>query len=319
MTGYKNRHWTDDEIIKGLRALNGRGVPMTYNGVGVIDDSLLQASVSHFGTLPKALVVANLPPPPKGKIWNEKKVIREIKRLYKEGVDLSVSRLAFSHSGLLEAGRKYCGSWDSAMSLAGISSENYRRRLEGPKPRLSKEDVIDRLNELNKQGVEMSIRGVGAADRKLYRAILKHFKDLESALEEGGLEFVPYPRRLTWTEEKVIQEIGKLLALGEELSHNIVKRKHPDLVYGAKKHYGTWTKALTMAGIDPTSVRKRPKSTDEELLKELRRLHKNGKPVNAWALRKINSGLATTLRARWGSHDAALRAAGLDPEKIRLK
>jgi hypothetical protein len=318
MTNNKNRRWTNDQIIKGLKAMSKDGVPMTYDEVGAIDNSLLQASVYHFGTLRKALVAADLPPP-KGRIWDEKKVIKEIKQLHKTGVDLSASRVHYSHSGLYRAAVKYCGSWNGAMWMAGIAPEKYLRGLKGPKQFLTEEDVIDRLKALHLQGVEMSTKGVGAADRKLYYAVKKHFEHLGSALEKAGLQLALPPPRSTLTGEKVILEIKKLSASGEEMSCVFVKHHHPKLARAAFKQYGTWTNALTMSGIDPAAVRKRRRSTDQELLDELRRLHGEGKPVNAWALHQINSGLATTLLNRWGSHDAALRAAGLDPAKIRLK
>jgi hypothetical protein len=258
-------------------------------------------------------------PPSRRKIRNEEKVIKEILRLYKEGVDLSSSRVLFSHGRLFDAAIEYCGPWDSAMSIAGIAPKNYRRGLEGPKPRLTGEDVIDWLRVLHQQGVEMSVKGVGSADRKLYPAILTHFDGLGIAFEKEDLEFVPHPRRSYWTGERVIKEIEKLSASGEELSHNIVLHKHPDLVYGARKNNGTWTSALKKAGIDPSSTRKHSIRTDEEVLRGLKRFYDDGKPVNTWALSRIDPRLVTTLRNRWGSHDAALKAAGLDPAFIRLK
>jgi hypothetical protein len=318
MTGLTYRRWTDEKIIEELKALHGHGIQMSVKGIGAVDPPLLQSAIGHFGTLRKALKAAGVPWS-KRRIWDEERVVAEIRRLHEENADLSASRIAYSNTGLHQAAIKHCGSWNRAMSLAGIAPKEYSRNLKGPKQRWTKENVIDRLKELNGQGVEMSVKGIGTADSKLYLAARKHFGDIGAALERAGLKLVDPPPRSRWTRDKVIAEIGRLSASGEDLSYGVMIHNHPELSRAARKYFGPWSEALKEVGIDPESVRKRHRRTDEELAAELRAHYDRGEPVNAGALRQNHSGLATMLWGRFGTHDAALRAAGLDPAEIRLK
>ena len=318
MTGQTYRRWTDDRIIEELRALYNRGVPMKVKGIGAADPGLLRSAIGHFGTFRKSLDAAGLPWS-SGRIWNAEKVVAEIRQLHSEGVDLSASRIVYSHRGLHEAAVKHCGSWDRAMSMAGIALNEYRRKLEGPKQQWSEAQVIDGLRGLDQQGVEMSVKGIGAADNRLYQAARKLFGGIGTALERADLHLVEPPPRSTWTREKVVAEIKQLSASGEGLSCSVVVHNHPELVRAARKYFGPWSKALTEAGLNSSMVRKRPPRTEEDVLKELRDLYDRGEPVNAWALRQRHGSLATGLLNHFGTHDTALRAAGLDPAEIRLK
>lgn len=255
----------------------------------------------------------------KGSIWNEEKVIAKIRNPHTKGVDLSASRVIYSNGGLYQAAIKYCGSWKNAVSLAGLEPIDYRRKIVGPKLHWTKKKIIYGLKDLKTRGVEMSARGIGTADYRLYLAAKRHFGTLGKALENAGIQIVSPLTRSTWTDEIVIAEICRLKELGEDISSIVVVHNHPELNRAARKHFGTWTNALTKSGIDPERVRKRPHYSNEHLLGELRRLHDMGEPVNANALRKSNKSLANMLRGRFGSHEAAIRAAGLNPSKIRMR
>ena len=318
MTKLAYRRWTDEGIIKELRGLYDRGVPMTCRGIGEADRVLFQAALYHFGTLRNVLRAAGLPWV-KGSIWNEEKVIAKIRYLHTKGVDLSASRVIYSNGGLYQAAIKYCGSWKNATSLAGLEPVEYRRKTVGPKLHWTNKEIIFELKYLKRQGVEMSARGIGTADYKLDLAAKRHFGTLSKALENAGIEIVNPLTESIWTDEIVIAEIRRLKELGEDMSSIVAVYNHLELNRAARQHFGTWTNALTKSGIDPERVRKRPHYSDERLLGELRRLHDIGEPVNASALRKSNNGLANRLKGRFGSHEAAIRAAGLNPSKIRMR
>lgn len=312
------RRWTDEQIIEEFRALFNRGVPMTCKGVGGADRALFQAALYHFGTLKKVLQAAKLPWANE-RIWNKGKIVAEIMRLHAEGVDLSASRVTYTNGGLHQAAIKSCGSWKNAMSLAGIIPREYCRKTVEPRLCWTDEDIINRLRALEMSGVGMSAKGIGTADYKLYLAAKRHFGDLSGALEMAGLHSVDRLRRSTWTDRKVITEIQRLKESGEDLSCIVAVHNHSELYRAGCKYFGTWTDTLTKAGIDPQKVRKRPYYTNKQLLGELKRLYDKGEPVNAGALRKRNASLANRLRGRFGSHEAALRAAGLNPSKTHLR
>ncbi len=195
----------------------------------------------------------------------------------------------------------------------------YRRQLEGPKLRRTEKEIIDALRELHGQGIEMSNKGVGGADIKIYQTARKKFGSLEAALERAGLEIAESPAKSIWSDKEIIAEIRRLHDAGEDLSYTKMFSKHQKLTMAAAKRYKPWGKTLAEAGLDPDRFRVRFRRSDADLIEELRRLYESGEPVNARALRQGHSSLASLLRLRFGSHDAALRVAGLDPTEIRLK
>ena len=73
---------------------------------------------------------------------------------------------------------------------------------------------------------------------------------------------------------------------------------------------------LRAAGIDPASVRRRRRAwTAQEVVKEIRRKSRAGEPLNAMDVRP--PGIRGAASRLFGSWNAALRAAGLDPARIR--
>jgi hypothetical protein len=81
---------------------------------------------------------------------------------------------------------------------------------------------------------------------------------------------------------------------------------------------GSWDAALEAAGLDPDDIRVYRKPwTREEIILEIQRKHRQGEALNA------KDVSPHSLRSRgtvfFGSWDAALTIAGLDPSKIRKK
>jgi hypothetical protein len=94
------------------------------------------------------------------------------------------------------------------------------------------------------------------------------FGDWNKALRAAG--FDPDKMRLHkfWDREKVIEEIRSLRERNEPLHARYVIRNYPDLFEAARRHYGSWGKALRAAGINTPMLKN---STDRRnLLKRLR-------------------------------------------------
>ena len=62
-------------------------------------------------------------------IWDEKKILRELRRLQKSGTDLAYTKLAKKKQSLLSAAAYHFGSYRDAIAAAGIE---YRQVLRRP-------------------------------------------------------------------------------------------------------------------------------------------------------------------------------------------
>jgi hypothetical protein len=96
------------------------------------------------------------------------------------------------------------------------------------------------------------------------------------------------------------------------------RRVSPELVNGALRHFGRWSKALQAAGIDPESVSHQRRWTRERVVHRIRELDEQGVRLSYAFVHRVDAGLLHAVRAQFGSWDEALRVAGYDPDAFRL-
>lgn len=230
--------------------------------------------------------------------------------LAREAQGLPLNRVAVSKDDprLHQQIVRLYGVWDEAMRAAGIDPRRVRRHR-----RWSRKAVIERIQQRHAEALPVSGSAVQRSESRLANAAYRYFDSWADALAAAGIE--PYRRRApTWTCERVIEAIQQRHRQGAPLNHAAV-RSH-SLSRAAVTLFGSWDAALQQAGIDPAAVRRYRKPwTRDELLEELRRKHAAGEPLNAKDVRPNH--IRRPAARLFGSWEAALVAAGLDPETIR--
>jgi hypothetical protein len=103
----------------------------------------------------------------------------------------------------------------------------------------------------------------------------------------------------------------------------ILHARHEDGKYGTKPYYnrfGSWNRAVELAGFEPfTGVSEDIYST-EELLTELQRLaEERGRPPTTEDMRNHGRMSTQPIVNRFGSWIDALREAGLEPTEQQLR
>ncbi|GLV66767.1 hypothetical protein Bmyc01_54360 [Bacillus mycoides] len=174
-----------DECIELLKKLDAEGVknPQLYmreNGLEAYANTIN----NHMGGFRNAKIQAGLEVL---KQWNKEKVIKEIKRLHTENVDLSIRSMIPYDSSLLGAANRHVGSWEKAIELAGINYEevnpySWRESWE-------EENVLKSLKEIHDKGEEMTASRMFSDHASLYIATRKRFGSYEKALELIGLNY----------------------------------------------------------------------------------------------------------------------------------
>jgi len=125
-----------------------------------------------------------------------------------------------------------------------------------------------------------------------------------------------------WSKEKIIERIRALYEQGEDLSYNRMARHHQGLLAAANYHFGSWSEAVNLAGIDyANEVRRIPKWTKEKIVAAIRKAHDAGEDLSWTSVtsgRKYSALAYAAIRDnQFGSWDAALKAAGIDPRSVR--
>ena len=126
-------------------------------------------------------------------------------------------------------------------------------------------------------------------------------------------------KNMRWTSDQVLGEIRTWRDRGEPLYANHVRLNFQELLAASIRYFGSWQKAVEMAGIPYEQVRKYRKWSNEAIIQEIRDLHARGVDLSfrAMALSQYNSMVYAAIRPKYfGSWKAALEAAGLESEEI---
>jgi len=248
----------------------------------------------------------------------------EAVRRDKEGVLKAILRrecagLPLNHAAVLRDDRhlhadilRLFGHWDTAMRASGIDPA----RIRGHR-RWSRRAVIRRICQLADEDRPLNAAAVQKSESTLASAASRYFSCWAEALEAAGIDSAPWRKRVpTWTRQRVVQAIQERHAAGGRVNHAAVGRL--SLSRAGVSLFGSWDAALLAAGLDPDDIRiYRKPWTPEEVIAEIQRKHGHGERLNA------KDVLPYSLRSRgmvfFGSWDAALTTAGLDPAKIRRK
>jgi hypothetical protein len=125
-----------------------------------------------------------------------------------------------------------------------------------------------------------------------------------------------------WSKAKIVSRIQALRARGTDLSYNSMARSEHGLLAAANYHFGSWGKAVEAAGVDYAhEVRRVPKWSRETIVAAVREAHEQGVDL-CWTSvtgdRRYSALAYAAIRENhFGSWDAALKAAGLDPMAVR--
>ena len=200
---------------------------------------------------------------------------------------------------------KYFDSWNAAIEAAGCEARPSHKSR-------SREELVDELqriaDECGDKPTQADIETHGVVSPQTY---VNRFGSLNTALEEAGFE----PRTMgTKIPRETLCEALRTLA--DELDRPPTAsdmRTHGPYGEGTYvNRFGSWNAAREAAGIDdppPTTY------TDQQLIDTLQALADDlGHTPTTTEMNERGRYSARPYRDRFGSWDAALEAAGLDPE-----
>jgi hypothetical protein len=202
--------------------------------------------------------------------------------------------------GLYAAVLQHFGSIAEARQRLGLAPPDRARVW-------SRAKVLAELRRLFRSGVALNranLRGY----RGLVGAITNHAGGLRKARALAGL---PAPehnwraRENDWDDLEVVRVIEQRAKNGEPLAAS----KVPSALYcAARKHWGSWERAIEAAGLDYATIRQvRPAWTGAEIIEELRRMRVAHPAMTRSEFSKSSIGQVS--EKEFGSLDHALVAA----------
>ncbi|MDX1931298.1 MAG: hypothetical protein SFU56_01710 [Capsulimonadales bacterium] len=186
----------------------------------------------------------------------------------------------------------------------------------------NRETIAAEILRRHETGQDLSYSGMTRENLPLLRAATRYLGSWQAAVEFAGLNYDDIRRYRSWTNERIVERIRELYAEGQDLSwRHISLTLDPSLAAAAtkKSHFGSWRAALDAAGLDYDAIRRYHDWSEDVVLRKVRELYAEGKPLNAKTMERENITLITAARRRFPSWDKTLAAAGLDYRGIVLR
>jgi hypothetical protein len=184
--------------------------------------------------------------------------------------------------------------------------------------------IIQELRHLHKRGKELSYNRLARVNQALLSAAAYHFKSYRAAIEAAGLDYAQLIRRPRWTRARIIALIKSARRRGEALHWSAVTRRRDELGKAAfaslqPRLFASWQRALHAAGLDADEISRYRHWDRNTIAFDLRGRQRDGEPLNSGALQQEDPGLHAASVRHFGSYDAALRFARIDPERFRQR
>ncbi len=186
-----------------------------------------------------------------GRVWTQEKLIAQIKKLHREGVDLSPTSMQRTHSTLFSSARSgsHFGSWCAAIEAADLDYNSFRR----VKGQWTREDILLRIREMNAQGHDLLDPRFKIKNRSLYLAACAHryFGSWKRAVEAAGLDHEQMREGRVWTQARILRTIQGLAAQNKPLGWAFIEEHEPGIYRAARRreNFGSWAGALQAAGV----------------------------------------------------------------------
>jgi hypothetical protein len=240
-----------EEIIRMIVQRETKRQGLSEDKVSQEAPDLHAAGCEHFGTWETALRYAGVSQRrlSRGVQISQAELLQKLRVLCTNGYDLSSKRNKLRDRWLFEAARKQFGTWRRALHAAGIDLK--RVRGFSKTRRHSRRRIINALRNRREQGSSLRWNVVCLENRSLAIAAKTAFGSWRRALAAADLapqEYLTINGRL-WSREKVIDAIKRRHEKGQSLAHSDLHLDDAALLAAARRHWGSWSKAVAEAGL----------------------------------------------------------------------
>jgi len=236
--------WDRRSVLRKLRELARQGADLGHKALLKSHPRILDAAKRVFGSYINARKAAGVGPRPLRR-WDDRKIIRELRKLQRAGESLAASRMARAHPALHDAASHHFGGYGRALEAIGLNYEQVRLTR-----RWTNDSIIAELKALDAKDVDMRSLPLRKLDQGLHMAAYKHFGSYQKALEAAGIEYPPKKPLAGWSRSQILVRLRELHAQGDDLRYAAMQQKHSALFFAARYYFDAYITAVKEAGMD---------------------------------------------------------------------
>jgi hypothetical protein len=174
----------------------------------------------------------------------------------------------------------------------------------------TRERIIREILRREAAGLPLNLGGKQAVEPALYQAGSRVFGSWRNAVMAAGIP----PERATtkedWPPSRILAIILSLSQRRRPLRPAELQRRYGHLIQAARRYFGSWSKAVVAAGVDPAKLKRVPLWTKERIIEAILIRALNNEPLDSRAVRPRS--LADAGTRLFGSWRSSLAAAGID-------
>lgn len=175
--------------------------------------------------------------------WTREKILRDILRRESAGTALNLARGEGVGSPLYQAASRIFGSWQNALTAAGVSPQ----RVLAP-DRWTPARIVGIIRTLSRRDQPLRSAELKQRYGHLVAASRRVFGSWSGAIIAAGVDPVKLRRVAPWSPERVVEAILQRALEGAPLgSRSVIPRS---LAEAGARHFGSWASALDAAGVD---------------------------------------------------------------------
>jgi len=243
---------TREEMIAVLRRDYEKGTPINDSSFRKNHKFEYNRVVTLFGSFKEFVFAAGIDyyavSKKKGNgYWTKNRIIKEIKKLHQNGINLSKKNMTENYSDLVHAGCSHFGNWEKSLIASDVDYNQYRMVN-----RWTKEKILKELKDFSNQHApnDSSLR---KHNYPLIKAIYRHFSHLSEALHEIGIDYEEVTLKKEkgyWTEDSIKETILKYYKQGQPLNSMYAKTYYGGLYSTTTKIFGSWENAVNACGLN---------------------------------------------------------------------
>jgi hypothetical protein len=184
--------------------------------------------------------------------------------------------------------------------------------------------IVKKIKQLHRAGRDLSYNAMTRRFQPLLSAAAYHFGSYRAAVHKAGVDYGEVTRRPQWTRQRIIALIKRARRNDEDLHWSAVTQRGDELGRAAfaalqRRLFGSWARALHAAGLHADEVGLYRAWDRPTVAWELRERYRGGDPVNSGELQKDDPSLHAAAVRYFGAFDGALKAARINPNKVRRR